>query len=533
MKKNAFPAFPWIVLSGILMILLSFAEVSTGDFELHFMNSDCMYLPSVYRDLFADHGDIRYWSFNAAPNVFPDMILYFLIQSVTGNFVASSILFSILQYIIIALLADRLIRKIHPDTSEMQRIVLQLILLIPHSFTLVRHDFLLHFQFLSNAYHLGALLNTLIAFHILLSLLQKPLTKKSILQSILFGSFLYIASVSDKLFWVLFMAPAFFLCAFLYIRKRKGILLLTASLTLTTFVMSSWTLNILRSTAPKIDAPFRNMSAEHIPESFTLFMQHMKDLVLTFDTRALFILLVAVSLFLLMLRATRMIIRLFHRSSDEPDLHSSFLVICAGSVLLGITAPVLNGSYAGYDCIRYSYPAMIIALIALAVFCMPLIPAVQKKWLHTGGALVTAVLLLFFLARKSEFSEKWNFRPQQTLEIETLAREYGLRAGVAQYWSAKKNDIFNQYGLKILPVLGTREMYIHANSKGWYLFERGSRKLQEFNFIIIDYPEQITEAHQIFPSDCPVVQHGETRIMLTPSFTFDPETGLIRIKNPS
>lgn len=531
MKVSSPPQHLLVILSGILLIFLSFATVSVHDFELHFMNSDCMYLPSVYRDIFQSNNSIQGWSFNAAPNVFPDMVLYFLLMAMTDDFVASSILFSVIQYIIIAFLVDRIFLRMHPTAQSTQRTIIQLILLIPHTFTVFTHDFLLHFQFLSNAYHLGALVNTLIAWYFLLRL-QENNSKKSINKWIpLYFIYLFSAAVSDKIFWILFLAPAFFQTVFLLFQKNSRNTIALGSAMLASFLLSAITLNNIRNTSPKIDSPYRNMSFDFIDESWNHFIGQFIELFLQFNMKSLFLLLVAVSILIITFQAYRMIIRYFKKEKSNASQSQTIFLFC--SLTLGILAPIANGSYEGDDCIRYNFPAMIIAIIALSYFIASKLSFHSPKIIIGLLLLLNAGLIYAFVQKHNAFAEKWYIYPQETQEIDALAKKYPLKAGVALYWSAKKNHMFNRSNLKILPILDDRGMYVHANNRNWYLFEDNSQNIQTFNFAIINYDEQIPKLEERFNQKCEIIQQGETRIMLTPEFYFHPETELIElVKKP-
>lgn len=532
MNITSLPFHQLVKLSGVLLIFLSFATVSTHDFELHFVNSDCMYLPSIYRDIFQSNNSIDGWSFNAAPNVFPDMFLYFLLMAITNDFVASSILFAVIQYLIIATLVDRIFIKIHSNSNTTQRTLVQLMLLIPHTFTVFTHDFLLHFQFLSNAYHLGAMVNTLLAWYILIHL-QEAEARKNIYKWIpLYFLFLFVASVSDKLFWILFLAPALvYLIFYLQHGKTKKLIILISSI-LVSFLLSAITLNNIRSTAPKIDSPFRNMSFEYIDESWQHFTRQIGELLAQINMKSFFLLLVGFALIILIFKSYRAFIRLCSRKKNSANQIQA--VFLSTSVLLGLIAPILNGSYEGDDCIRYNFPAMIIALIALSYFIASKLSFHFPKITLLLLLMLNGTVLIAFLRKHDAFAEKWYLYPQETREIDALAAQHPLKAGVALYWAAKKNHMFNRSDLKILPILDNRGMYVHANNRNWYLFDEETQQQQTFNFAIINYDEQIEALEARFQQKCEIVQYGETRIMLTPEFYFHPETELIElVKKPS
>src|SRR5688500_14544520 len=82
-----------------------------------FLCSDTLYLPSIYKDLFIDKNDFAGWHLNPAPNFFPDMVFYFLLMFISGDFIVSSFIFSIVQYLVIALLFIKIFRTIFPAAS--------------------------------------------------------------------------------------------------------------------------------------------------------------------------------------------------------------------------------------------------------------------------------------------------------------------------------------------------------------------------------------------------------------------------------
>jgi hypothetical protein len=282
----------------------------------------------------------------------------------------------------------------------------------------------------------------------------------------------------------------------------------------------------MRYTTPKIDAPFRNMSTDHIGESIRIFIQHMKITLMEGNIKSIFIALVVSAIVIYSYLTMRLIFRFRKQQTIQKN---EFTIFITFSIVFGIIAPIANGSYSGYDTIRYNFPAMILALIGFAIATTPILPAVKTRFILPVMLIFNFSLLFLFIVKRDNFRKKWHFLPQQTSEIEMLAKQYTLKAGVAEYWSAKKNDVFNTKGIKILPLLGNRGMYIHANSKYWYLYQRKTKQQEVFNFAIIDDADQVEKLEKLFGSNCPIVRFGETNIMLTPDFIFDPQTELIEL----
>jgi hypothetical protein len=322
----------------------------------------------------------------------------------------------------------------------------------------------------------------------------------------------------------LFLAPVFISSIYYYLSNKNYNLLLFSALTLVTFVLSNWTLNAVRSTAPKIDAPFRNMSTDHIGESIQIFARHMKITLMEGNIKSIFICIVGCTIILYLYQTIRLF---FIHQKHNLAQKNEFTIFITCSVVFGIIAPIANGSYSGYDTIRYNFPAMILALIGFAIATTSILPEVKTRFIFPVVLILNVVLIFLFSVKHDDFRKKWHFFPQQTVEIEMLAKKYHLKAGVAEYWSAKKNDVFNTKGIKILPLLGNRGMYIHANSKYWYLYQRKTKQQEVFNFAIIDCEDHVEQLKKLFDCNCPIVRFGEARIMLTPDFIFNSHTELI------
>lgn len=332
-------------------------------------------------------------------------------------------------------------------------------------------------------------------------------------------------SVSDKLFWLLFLAPLFLYFILKYVYERGTAILGHLALLLLTFLTSSWTLNGLRSSKPKIDAPFRNMSTEYAGESLAVFANHIYLEFTGFPLKTIFISIIGIAIILLLIFSTRTIIRLMLKKSL--NVSSLWLVFICGGVLLGIIAPILNGSYTAFDCIRYNFPAMILALIALALLITPKIQRIPSFILAAPFIVLGGYWSYKTLIHKEELQAKMFFKPEETKIIEQIATDHNLHAGVAPYWHAKKNEMFNQKGLKILPILDQRGMYIHANNKQWYLTENGSSKKQYFDFAIANTQEEVNALLTYFECECPIITEKPFFVILTPKFSFDPISELI------
>ena len=71
-------ALPLGILGALLLSVVASAQLAH-------LNSDQLYLPSLYEDLFVSHGSLRAWVLPPAPSFFPDLVLYAVAKVFTKN----------------------------------------------------------------------------------------------------------------------------------------------------------------------------------------------------------------------------------------------------------------------------------------------------------------------------------------------------------------------------------------------------------------------------------------------------------------
>ncbi len=196
------PILPVVSALVCLTILLCyFGMFNEIDFSIYF-SSDCLYLPSIYRDLFVEGHSIDGWNFNPAPNFFPDMGFYFLLMAITNDFITASFLFSIIQFFVIIWLFYKL-SQFFKCGDKVYTLSFLLLLFPLFLYVYFHHGLYFSFIVLTNAYHNGAFVMALIA------LLFSFLFIKQNRHAYLFAVFLtgILAIISDKLFVIYFIVP--------------------------------------------------------------------------------------------------------------------------------------------------------------------------------------------------------------------------------------------------------------------------------------------------------------------------------------
>src|SRR5580700_5871876 len=87
-------------LAFVLLLNLIFLYYSIGDNLWIFYNSDSLYLPYLYQDLIMCYGKLSEWIFSPTPYFFPDMLLYFILATITQHLRLAILLYAIVQFIL-------------------------------------------------------------------------------------------------------------------------------------------------------------------------------------------------------------------------------------------------------------------------------------------------------------------------------------------------------------------------------------------------------------------------------------------------
>ena len=196
-----------IILLQLLVVLaafLLFALLPERPGIRLFVNSDALYMPSLYLDLFVHRTGLHVWHLNGAPNFFPEMFLFFPLMALLKSTMLTVMVYGVLQMALILFLINKLLSLAKVPISHTGRyLVLLTYLLIPLS--AVRNEgHLIPAQLLLAGYHAGFFINSLLAAIVALSYLKNQRGSKLLI----LGLLVFMAVISDKLFIMGFVAPA-------------------------------------------------------------------------------------------------------------------------------------------------------------------------------------------------------------------------------------------------------------------------------------------------------------------------------------
>lgn len=524
LKRLVHPLFISILFSSITTIC--FFKTRSFELEKYYFNSDCLYIESVYLDFFFSKTSIDGWSFNAAPNIFPDFIIYSFLRLFVSDFRLAYLIFSVLQYTLIALLVYYMLNLISRK-NIISSIIAFSSLLIPHLILITFNDFSFFFQFVSISYHLGALVNTLLFFILLVQF--RP---SSLFHNFLMSLLLILAPFSDRLFLVLAIIPFLLVYLFTFKQRTKKSNVI-ALYSLASILLTILSISYFQNTTPRIEKPYKVLSLIDIQDSLAVFMDHMQILFSLHYSTSIFIIVLFASLFIALYQVLIFFLKQYHSKTNNIIGYKKIIIfLIAISGLLGLIAPIINGSYSGFDCIRYSIPSFVILQLGLSLFVSEKIkqPLFSPEVKYYGLFYFITILFISFIFLNSSKQEITTFKPQEAKELDSLAQIYKLHNGVAGYWSAKKNQYFSSSKLNILPILDSRGIYWHANNKNWYFSEENQNNKQ-FDFVIVTSEIDTTVLFQHLPLSRRIVTSKSFKLVLTEPFTFNKDTEIIEANN--
>ncbi|MES2349239.1 MAG: hypothetical protein V4641_16885, partial [Pseudomonadota bacterium] len=135
-----------------------------------FFNSDALYLPALYYDLFERGGQLRQWFLTPAPYFFPDWPLYFGLRALTGDVYRALAGVMALQALLLWGLAALIVRRFTGGANALAAAAVALAAVcwgglngaFPYTYIMLA------------SYHFGTFLALLLSLAWLLPLLQRP-----------------------------------------------------------------------------------------------------------------------------------------------------------------------------------------------------------------------------------------------------------------------------------------------------------------------------------------------------------------------
>ena len=523
----------WFIIGislSLILILLWFA--SQGEYYFSFMfSSDALYLPSIYDDIFINGNSVQGWTFNPAPNFVPDMLLFFILMSITPNFVVATFLFSIIQYFVIIALFYAIFRKISNISSSFFSVSIYLFSFFLLYFLVDDRDkFYYSFLIMSNSYHNGMFVMSLISI-----LLSIRFLKKESWATLVFIFILSAVSLScDRLFIFFYIFPMIFcLIVLLIARYNKRKILKLAIVCILGFVMGMIILDKFKHNSVfALTGAHQNLTLEAIMSSWNVFITQMKTYLSEFSFQNLTLILsIIVYIWTIYYCITEFVN--VRRKKKEISVFFIFQMFVLFFTLTVLFAPILNGNYFDNGVIRYNYYVFIVLLFNLILLANHYVK--KQKQVVIGlnsffsvslsAFLLWSILNMNFTQQLKDYFSIYPYHARNLDEFFSLedAPHYGF---TVDYWYAKHTTMFSKKGIRIYHGWEDAAPWLHVSNENWF-FGGGKGKYSnpKFTFLVWETDEKLPDffIEQDPPYKSCKIDDKKTLYFVSP-FIFDKET---------
>lgn len=541
----------WFVFSVLLSIgflLLIFADLGDTSFSRKYFNSDMLYDPVIFKDIFVDKTGLNGWHLNAAPNFFPDMFIYFVLMGLSGNLITANFLFSIFQYISILLLVYWLFHNVNRDRALQYATVFNYFMFLFLLMPIFTTRFHLTFQVISISYHIGSFIMYLLSMNLLLLYFRNRKNRTLLL---LFLT-VTLGALNDRLFISQFVLPILALSLLLLLHKehrrnllRPIIVVLISTITglvLFRIICDSGVVSI-------IGTGFKMFNFENLAFSWSTFWKYIGSLFLNYHAERIILVICSLSLIL------GIAFTIYNRNAIlflKPGgnrLNTHYLVLLL-TIYIPVTllTPVLNGAFVADSIIRFNIMSLYTGLL--------LFPLIIMIWLHTEKSVkkilrfalpvVTILFLTLFMVKflKSDFREGmksyFQYYPEKAQVLDKLQEEHDLKYGLGDYWYAKYITMLSRKDVRIYTVFEeTLRPFYHSTNKNWYHNGgKGRYKDPVFNYFIriSDSDADSEKLKRVFTSQIDTIYIDPADgwvVVKVPEFKIDRETREIVLQSGS
>ena len=407
-----------------------------------FFNSDAVYLPSVFSDIFISHHHFTSWFFTPAPYFFPDMFVFFGINTFIHSVFYSIIIYAVFQSLLTLFIISKIAYLVTKQKSSIlwTHIVFLLILVYPamKSLDLFGASF-------KSACHFGTIINGLLLLLCIMKYCKKPLLK----YLIVIFSLAILGAASDLLFIVQFIIPI--IAAFIIFKMFKmkvnlhifkiSLILIAGSLmgcSAKYFFILGNNSNYILQSPKKITLVFEG------------FLQKFKLIFLQNPIFATLVLVFYVILAVTVIHERRKKAENFIECEERNYVFFlGFFVFL--SMLCTLGNFVINHLFITT---RYLLPVF---FLPIALCWLPFTSIFKS--LAINRILMTALFLILFLAMAEKLyfrtPYQYGYYPQQVFCIDSGIKEYNshrqekIEYGISAYWLAKSTAILSKEGIVI------------------------------------------------------------------------------------
>ncbi|MCF8234524.1 MAG: hypothetical protein K9G67_06560 [Bacteroidales bacterium] len=513
------------LLINLILILQIFGNLSGWNLD-YFFNSDGLYLASIYKDLFIDNNGLEGWHLNAAPNFFPEWPLYFLLHLIADNFRIASLLYALMYILLLNTLTAWIFKTIANKVNFSFLAMLNLVYAIILNLYFYNFNFILPSFLLLTGYHAGVFLMTLLSYALFFRYLKYG---KTWILVALFVT-IFTGVISDRLLLTYFIVPS--LSALLLIHNkvlRKKIVILTTS-SLVATILGFVVYGLIKSSdfVYFVDLGYRKIDITKFWPTLVYFSTTIYKMLIRGSVESI---MTGMYLIGTILGLWFSFIYLFqNKRKFMPSPFERILLISftASTVLVALT-PVINGTFWGIAHFRYNFYTFCFGL-SLFVFIIYLIFKRDSKHTKAIDIAATSIVILAFISifwheskqnTPKGLSDFAKIYPTEIANIDSLAGQYNLTHGVADYWVAKRVTIFSQNNLRVYTVNTHLSPWLHVTNENWYTGSKNEKAKPIFEFIVLNKFNPTGEFYQKLVKSSDTIQIDNTTLLKVRGFSFN------------
>ena len=493
MKKYGWLIWALLVALMTLLFWYAFQENLRG-----FFSSDALYLPSLYRDLFEDGYTLNGWTLNQASNFFPDMLLFFPLNALFGDFVMATFWYSVIQYFAIIYIFYLIFKQCKPNL-HLSTFTVAILIFASFPFTLFIDN--IHYvsaHLFHNSYHNSAFIMALVCIY----LFCKYLNTKSLKTLIPVLILSVLGGACDKLFFICFTIPVTLVVIVLFFihKDRKTLIKFLVFLAIGTLGAVALWIFFKNNPYFSLTKPYGAITEAYIKDSWLTFSKQLHRYLTKFSYIGVltwFSIFSYLAVTIYVFKKTYKLIKEKSRA-DALFVFELFVLFFTPIVLF---APVLAGSYDNATSIRYNYfPYLLLPFNSVIL---------ASSWLNKNklyntvlnaalSLFIVGYLLIHFPVKEfgKEMNRVFNFYPEKARIIDGYFSDgETLKYGITnEYWTAKHATMFSKKGVRLHCVFRGGYPWVHVANKHWFIdHDKGKHAHCEFTYLLWSKGEEIPE----------------------------------------
>lgn len=471
----------WIAF--LLSLLVVYINFSTGDLPRNILySSDALYLPSLYKDVFSGI-DISGWKLTPAPYFFPDMLLYFLLNALTGNFHLAIVFFGVIQSIVFVFSLLCLSNQLFGFDKNIHSLLLLAGTVFFLGFSMGNYG---EFWYIFvSAHHFSLVPSIIFSIVLALQVIDEDSRNKLIIQLLFLAVLAVLMTISDMLYIVQFAIPLVITLAFL---TWLSIIAIKRVFFLNGVLISSVLLGIVLN---KTLIRHENISL-YTQITLNSIEKEVKSFVTWFSN---FFVAHPILSFLelgFILATVVILVKLFKDLSSRNNKKKVFVIVIffLFAFFISVTAIVISNNIVG-GMERYFLAFLIIPIFFGWVFVMGAYVRLVTKFsepifflqkhydrLILGFILSTIIFSVISVKDISALSDLSDYSTPFIKCITENTEKNDIKNGIAQYLQAKYISMLSKNNLNIVQTYPNLSPFHWTNNLNWYN--------TDFEFVIID-----------------------------------------------